>query len=57
MPVTSFTLLLAFVLCAALLTVWAISAWGALTILPVLIVAAALARWGLGHVPFDDRHT
>ncbi len=56
MPVTFFALLVLFVLTAAALTVWAMSAFGALTVLPVLLVAALALRWGLGHVPFDDRH-
>ncbi|WP_169795921.1 hypothetical protein [Pseudoponticoccus marisrubri] len=54
MPVTSFALLLCAVIAAAALTLWAMSAWGVLTVLPVLIVAVLCARWGLAHVPYDD---
>ncbi|WP_164490726.1 hypothetical protein [Roseivivax isoporae] len=54
MPVTSFSLLVLSVLGAALLTVWALSAFGIATVLPVVLVLALVARWGMGHVPFDD---
>ncbi|MBO6866163.1 hypothetical protein SAMN04488045_1184 [Thalassococcus halodurans] len=54
MPVTSFTLLIFSVLCAAAITVWAFNSLGAFTVLPVLLVLGLLARWGLGHVPHDD---
>ncbi|MDU8911472.1 hypothetical protein [Aestuariicoccus sp. MJ-SS9] len=54
MPVTSFALLILAVLMAAALTVWAVSAWGALTVLPVLMVLALAARWAMAHVPHDD---
>ncbi|SFD99454.1 hypothetical protein [Roseivivax sediminis] len=56
MPVTFFALLVLFVLSAAGLTIWALSAFGAMTILPILLIVALALRWGLGHVPFDDRH-
>ena len=57
MPVTSFAMLIIVVLAAAALTVWAISAWGMMTVVPILLVLALLARWALAHVPHDDRHT
>ncbi|SEL06741.1 hypothetical protein LVO79_06745 [Roseivivax marinus] len=56
MPVTFFALLVLFVIAAAAVTVWAFSALGAATMLPVLIVAALALRWGLGHVAYDDTH-
>lgn len=56
MPVTFFALLILAVLSAAALTLWALSSWGLLTVLPVLLALALLARWGLAHVPHDDPH-
>ena len=56
MPVTFFALLVLFVMSAAALTIWAMSAFGALTVLPVFLIAALALRWGLGHVAYDDRH-
>ncbi|SLN27322.1 hypothetical protein ROJ8625_01119 [Roseivivax jejudonensis] len=55
MPVTFFALLVLFAMSMAALTIWALSAFGAMTILPILIVVALVLRWGLGHVPYDDR--
>ncbi|PYG34424.1 hypothetical protein [Pelagimonas varians] len=57
MPVTSFALLLVSVIAAAAVTVMAVSAWGVVNVLPVLLIVALLARWGLAHVPFDDSHS
>ncbi len=57
MPVTSFAMLIFCVIAAAALTVWALSAWGALTVLPVLLCLALAARWALAHVPHDDGQT
>lgn len=57
MPVTSFALLLVSVIAAAGATLMALSAWGALNVLPVLLIVALLARWGLAQVPFDDSHS
>ncbi|MBS0123021.1 hypothetical protein [Thetidibacter halocola] len=54
MPVTSFALMLFSVIAAAALTVWAFSAWGAGTMLPILLALALFARWALAHVPHDD---
>ena len=56
MPVTSFAMLIISVLLAAALTVWAMTAWGVMTVLPILLVLGLLARWALAHVPHDDRH-
>ncbi|SIS78180.1 hypothetical protein SAMN05421759_103217 [Roseivivax lentus] len=56
MPVTSFALMILLVIAAAALTVWAMSAFGILAVLPVLLVVGLLARWGLEHVPYDDSH-
>ncbi|WP_305968182.1 MULTISPECIES: hypothetical protein [unclassified Mameliella] len=57
MPVTSFALLVCAVIMAAGLTVWAVSSFGVLTVVPVLLAIALLARWALAHVPYDDSRT
>ncbi|MBW4982219.1 hypothetical protein KZZ07_06645 [Mameliella sp. CS4] len=57
MPVTSFALLVCAVIVAAALTVWAVSSFGVLTVVPVLLAIALLARWALAHVPYDDSRT
>lgn len=57
MPVTTFALLLIGTVIAAALTVWALTVWGALTVFPVLMVLALLARWALAHVPHDDANS
>ncbi|WP_300434326.1 hypothetical protein [uncultured Mameliella sp.] len=57
MPVTSFALLVCAVIVAAALTVWAVSSFGVLTVVPVLLAIALLARWALAHVPYDDSCT
>lgn len=54
MPVTSFALLLFSVIAASGLTVWAFSALGAATVLPVLLALALFARWAMADVPYDD---
>ncbi|WP_186766591.1 hypothetical protein [Puniceibacterium confluentis] len=54
MPVTSFALTILGVIFAAALTLWAMTAWGFLTVFPLLMVVVLLARWALGHVPYDD---
>ncbi|WP_425101280.1 hypothetical protein [Tropicibacter sp. S64] len=56
MPVTSFALLILSVLAAAALTIWAVTAWGMMTVLPLLISVALIARWAMAHVPHDDNH-
>ncbi|MFZ7089686.1 hypothetical protein [Primorskyibacter sp. 2E233] len=56
MPVTSFALLVLSVIAAAALTIWAMSAWGMLTVLPLLLFVALVARWAMAHVPHDDNH-
>ncbi|WP_323769197.1 hypothetical protein [Antarctobacter sp.] len=57
MPVTSFALLVCAVVLAAGLTVWAMSSFGVLTVIPVLLALALLARWAMAHVPHDDTRT
>jgi hypothetical protein len=57
MPVTSFALLLLSACLAAVFTVWAVSAWGVMTVLPALLLLVLLARWALAPVPHDDGHT
>ena len=57
MPVTFLALLVLAVVMAAGLTVWALNAWGALTVLPILLCVALAARWALAHVPHDDGQT
>ena len=54
MPVTSFALLVCAVICMTLLTVWAMSSFGVLTVLPVLLALLLLGRWAMAHVPHDD---
>jgi hypothetical protein len=49
-------MLLIIVIAAAALTVWAMTAWGVLTVLPLLLCLALIARWALAHVPNDDTH-
>ena len=57
MPVTSFALLIFSVIAAAALTIWAFNAWGAATVLTLLLCIALAARWALAHVPHDDGQT
>ncbi|MCL3883457.1 hypothetical protein [Marivita sp. GX14005] len=54
MPVTTFFTMILAVIAAAALTVWAMVEFGILQILPLLALAALIARWGLSHVPGDD---
>jgi hypothetical protein len=56
MPITTFVSMVLAVVVASGLTVWAFVKWGALTMLPVMIALAILARWGLANVPADDGH-
>lgn len=56
MPVTTFISTIIAVILASGLTIWALVKWGALTILPVLLVLGLLARWGMANVPADDGH-
>lgn len=55
MPVTSFAMIAFCVIAAAALTVWALSAFGAMTVLPALGVVALAARWALTHVTHDEQ--
>ncbi|MDA7424557.1 hypothetical protein [Thalassococcus lentus] len=54
MPVTSFALLVVFVLAAAGATLWALNAFGLMTVLPLALCLALAARWAMAHVPHDD---
>jgi hypothetical protein len=54
MPVTTFVSMIAAVIAASGLTVWALAEFGLLKVLPALIVLGLLARWGMAHVPGDD---
>lgn len=54
MPVTSLALVVFSLICAGLIAIWAVGTWGFLTMLPVLLALAVLARWALAHVPHDD---
>ena len=54
MPVTTFVSLLAAVIAAAALTIWAIAELGMLTVLPALIALGLVMRWALAHVSPDD---
>ncbi|GGB02885.1 hypothetical protein [Allosediminivita pacifica] len=56
MPVTSFALLVLLVIALGALTVFALSAWGLATVLPIVIAVVLIARWALAHVPYDDSH-
>ena len=56
MPVTSFALMIFSVIAAGGLTVWALNAWGALTVLPLLVSIGLAVRWAMAHVPYDDSH-
>ena len=54
MPVTSLALLIFSVIAAAGLTIWALNAWGALTVLPLLLCLGLALRWALADTPYDD---
>ena len=54
MPVTTFVSLIAAVIAASGMTIWAVAQFGLIKVLPGLIVVALLARWGMAHVPVDD---
>ncbi|SPF80178.1 hypothetical protein [Pseudoprimorskyibacter insulae] len=56
MPITTFVAMILSAVVASGLTVLAFMKWGAMTVLPVMIVLALLARWGLATVPADDGH-
>lgn len=57
MPVTTFVTLIVAVMLGGAVTVFAIAEWGLVTILPVLISVALLARWALAHVTLDDQRS
>ncbi|WP_292287050.1 hypothetical protein [Marivita sp.] len=54
MPVTTFVSMILAVIAASGLTVWAMTKFGFLTVLPLLIAVGLVARWGMEHVPGDD---
>jgi hypothetical protein len=56
MPVTTFVSMILAVIAISGLTIWGFVKWGLLTMLPLLIAMALLARWGLTTVPADDGH-
>ncbi len=51
MPVTSFVLMICSVIAAGGLTIWALNAWGALTVIPLLVTIGLALRWAMAHVP------
>ncbi|MBP0481877.1 hypothetical protein [Sagittula salina] len=57
MPVTSFALLVFAALVALVLALWALSSWGALAVLAILILVAAFGLWAAAPVPHDDKTT
>ncbi|MCC1492553.1 hypothetical protein [Cognatishimia sp. F0-27] len=54
MPVTSLALLIFSVLAAGGLTIWALNAWGLVTVVPMLLCLALILRWALADTPYDD---
>ncbi|WP_193989020.1 MULTISPECIES: hypothetical protein [Roseobacteraceae] len=54
MPVTTLVTLLIAVIASAGFTVWALFAWGASKVIPLLLGIALLIRWGMASVPADD---
>ena len=56
MPVTYLVTLIVAVLALGGLTIWAFIAWGAMTVIPMLLVVALLARWAMTPVAPDDTH-
>lgn len=57
MPVTSFALLVLSAVVATIFTLWAMSIWGVLTVLPVVLLCVLFGRWAMAHVPHDDSTT
>ncbi|MGR3371109.1 MAG: hypothetical protein ACU0CC_05255 [Sagittula sp.] len=54
MPVTSFAMIVCSAICAAVLALWALSSWGILPVVPILLVLVLIARWAMAPVPYDD---
>jgi len=54
MPVTSFALLVCSAVAVAVIMVWAVSTWGVVTVLPVVILLALVGLWAMSPVPHDD---
>lgn len=57
MPVTSVALLVLSALAAVALAFWALSSWGLLTVLAILLLIAAFGLWAAAPVPHDDSTT
>ncbi len=56
MTATSFALAILAALAGLALTIWALSAWGPLVVVPVLLCLALIAIWAFSHVEYDDGH-
>ena len=54
MPVTTFAALILAVVTGAALTAFAIAEWGAMPVLPILMILALGARWAMSRVTLDD---
>ncbi|MCT4559288.1 MAG: hypothetical protein N4A61_14665 [Pelagimonas sp.] len=54
MPIPFIVLLGLTFLCATLATLWAVSVWGATTVMPVLLISALLGRWAMMPVSQHD---
>ncbi len=54
MPVTSFALLVCSAVIALIFALWALTSWGVLTVLPILIIAVAIGLWAMAPVANDD---
>jgi hypothetical protein len=54
MPVTSFALLVFSAVIALVIALWAMSSWGFLTVLPILIAGVAFGLWAMEPVANDD---
>ncbi|GAA4217351.1 hypothetical protein J4E08_11870 [Sagittula sp. NFXS13] len=57
MPVTSFALLVLSALVALVLALWALSSWGALTVLGVILGLVLFGLWAAAPMPNDDSTT
>jgi hypothetical protein len=57
MTAPSFALAIFAALAALALTIWALSAWGALVVVPGLLCLGLVAVWAFSHGQYDDGHT
>lgn len=57
MPVTSFALLVLVAVAAIAMALWAMSNWGLLTVLSVILLLVVFGRWAAAPVPNDDSPT